>query len=300
MKRLIVLGHYSKYKGHGLGAYRQTSAIRANVVAHVILSAHAQFGTQQFRQEIVPAGLRRANQAHNNELKMVIVTDGEHHVLEEESLQTIKYLFEHVPVRQSDPMLVLHDAYDFLLDKANDNYDQYVLQEDDLIYTDPRLLDKVKWFTKNFGVHRMLHPHRVHYGYALGQVQTPVHKLYADGEIGEKSVAASPNWYRREFLAVKDQYDPMRWVNFERPYNPHAGIIILEPEQRATLKPYAAQMRYRTNFSGPLESGTTGKVLPYFEIYKAMRENAYFCEILHGADERPIVEKWARYRPLGE
>ncbi|MGH7127903.1 MAG: calcium-binding protein, partial [Planctomycetaceae bacterium] len=219
--------------------------------------------------QLVRRRTQPANESLTAELRVVICTTGDRHLLDRLPIDPV--LFEHQPA-SAEPEMLGFECRDVLRDRSGE-YDYYCYLEDDLVLHDPWLFSKLAWFTRQAGDENLLLPNRFERG-----PRPLVHKAYLDGDLAEYVAAAHQNVHETPELRSVLMGVPLL---FQRPLNPHAGCFFLSAEQMARWMGRPYFLDRDCSFIGPLESAATLGILRTFRIYKPARQNASFLEIEH-------------------
>ena len=91
-----------------------------------------------------------ANSQLQHTIDIKVITDGEHHVLDQLD-QPYRGLFQMVVPSQSLPKHLGFEAQRFLASRLDQDYDLYAYFEDDLIVLDPWFFRKIDWFRAQAG-----------------------------------------------------------------------------------------------------------------------------------------------------
>lgn len=207
------------------------------------------------------------------ELHIVLCTTGGLHLLDDLAIPGGWY---EVHRSATSPMLVGFECHSVMRDLLG-SYDFYCYLEDDIVMSDPAVIDKVDWFTRTFGQCNVLAPHRYE---VVGE------KLYVDGDIplawtrDLQDISVAPTLHGRAFG---------RRVTFHRPLNPHSGTFFLTAAQLEhwVSQPYFLDRDSR--FVGPLESSANTGIIRTFRLYKPAPACASFFEVEHRDT------KWSRW-----
>ena len=230
------------------------------------------FGVYQGTLNIACQQVEPVNQATAHVLDIAVVTDGQHHVLD--NLESpYKPLFEHVVVKPSTPKHLGFEAQKILVSRLDQGYDLYGYLEDDLLINDPSFFRKIDWFRRHLKDKAVLLPHR----YELHRVPGQIDKLYVDGPV-------PPDWLK-QFVGELPQTIsaplPEGDVVFQSPSNPHAGCFVLSGEQ---LQYWSQQPWFQDldcGFVSELESAATLGLLKTFQVYKTALTHANWLELQH-------------------
>jgi hypothetical protein len=193
-------------------------------------------------------------------LSLVVNTTPDGHVVEGLPVyqRTVVDVREHIDV---NPMFVGFRAQDEFLERI-DEFDWFLYLEDDMVFTDGLLLEKLDFFNQGAPRDSLLLPRQ--YEMMNGS------KTYID----RGPDLAPPAWNRLNSLEING----WRFAEFE---NPHSATHCLS---RAQLERWAASGRHwygRVTFVAPRESAATGSLVEAFRIFKPHPENANFLEVRH-------------------
>jgi hypothetical protein len=280
VKVLVVIPHF--FNPSGNGAYGSTGPEmerRAAVLEGTVAALHQSFGERQaflfcMYEELQSAygcngKLARVNFHTAAQLDVLVCTTGSQHLVGK--LGRIRKLFRHQPI-ECEPMLLGFGCHR-LLRSALGRYDYYCYLEDDLCIRDPQFLQKVAWFTGEFGDETVLFPHR--FELSGGE---PVNKLYIDGPVRPDYSARWQDIQDRRVLKSQVMGQPL---NFVRWANPHSGCFFLNQNQ---MRHWVSSPEFSSldcSFAGPLESAASLGIMKHFRIYKPAAENAGFLELQH-------------------
>ncbi len=269
MRLLFVIPHYYA-PGEGGHASRGSDPLpRLRALIASLSALHTHFGAPQGLIHIAGRHLLPANRSADFHLRVHIVTDGRHHLLERLPLPA--GLYTHTPVESAPPFLGF--ACQRLLAEHLGEFDYYAYLEDDLILHDPLFFHKLRWFTLQMGDASLLQPNRYESAPAA-----PYRKVYVDGDLRPEVTAPFQDVTQTPEVRALLLGSELR---FERPLNPHSGCYFLNAAQ---MRRWAAQPDFgqlSAAFIGPLESAATLGVMRHFKIYKPAPENAAFLEIQH-------------------
>jgi hypothetical protein len=269
MRILFTIAHFFNPQGSGKhGSQRKDPRPRASALSANITALHQLFGKSQGVIDIAQRLAMPANQSVSDEIKVVVCTTGDCHILSQVPLPS--HLYTHYPT-SAEPMLLGFECQAVLRD-ALGQYDYYCFLEDDLILHDPWFFVKLGWFNRQVGAFSLLQPNR--YETSSGKV----HKVYIDGDLRPRVTAPFQNVQDKPELMGKIMEMP---VCFRRALNPHSGCYFLNADQ---MEHWANQPHFLdrdTSFIGPLESAATLGVMKTFKIYKPAPAQASFLEIQH-------------------
>jgi hypothetical protein len=280
VKVLVTIPHF--FNPAGGGAYGSTGPEtdrRAAVLGRTLTGLHQTFGPRQafllcLEKESQPetgcnGKLARVNRQAAAQVDVVVCTAGNKHLLDK--IPRLHPLFRHQPL-ECDPMLLGFGCHR-MLRSALGRYDYYCYLEDDLWIHDTQFLQKVSWFSAQFGDETVLFPHR----YEVSGVE-PLHKLYIDGPVRADFTARWQDVADRRLLRTELMGQPL---NFVRWANPHSGCFFLNARQMAHWVASPEFSSIDCSFAGPLESAASLGIMKHFRIYKPAAENAGFLELQH-------------------
>ena len=121
-----------------------------------------------------------ANKAFQHQIDIKVITDGEHHVLDQLD-PPFRGLFQMVVAKPEGPKHLGFEAQRFLASRLDEAYDLYAYFEDDLIILDPGFFRKIDWFRGQAGDDCVLLPHRIEFS----SVPDVVDRFFIDGPIAE-------------------------------------------------------------------------------------------------------------------
>lgn len=271
MKILVAIPHYFNPRGGGFhGALGDKAAPRLHGLTSLILGLRQCLGRRQGLLDGAGQAIHRANAATAADLRLVVCTTGENHLLA--SLDPMAQHFEHRPTT-AEPMFLGFECQS-ALSEAFGLFDYYCYMEDDLFLTDPFFFKKLAWFNGFAGDDAVLQPNRFELYPSL-----PLFKAYIDGNLARpemsqpfQDVTDTPR-LSATFLGEE--------ISFQRVNNPHSGCFFLNAEQMRKLLAAGTFPDRRVEFAGPLESAATLCLLRHFRVYKPSKENAAFLEIQH-------------------
>jgi hypothetical protein len=288
VKVLVTIPHF--YDRNGSGKYGSTgpeAERRVKALADCITGLRQSIGPNQaflycLHQHVPGRGngrLMAVNDPKASVLDIAVCTTGESHLLER--LELPRESFHHQPVK-SDPMLLGFGCHQAL--RANlGRYDYYCYVEDDLLVQDPLFLQKLSWFTAQFGEETVLLPHRFETGH-----NQPVNKLYIDGPVREDFTARWQDINEKRTLQAEALGSHLV---FQRWPNPHSGCFFLNARQMERWVASPSFGSLDTSFAGPLESAATLGIMRNFRIYKPSFSAAGFFEVKH-LHNRYLGEAW--------
>ncbi|MDX2085320.1 MAG: calcium-binding protein [Candidatus Melainabacteria bacterium] len=270
MKILITMAHFYRFQpGAGYGSSHASAKRRIQSLAQAILAFHQHFGPHQAELNHAQRLANPVNQAHQHEIKIVIWTDGKHHLLDQ--LPLSQNLYEH-RIWHGDPKALGFACQGFLGECAGD-YDYYGFIEDDLVIQDAWFFEKLRRFNALVAPDTLLQPNR----FELSS-QGPVYKFYIDGPLHERASEPFQNRQEKTHLQAKIMGQPLQ---FYRPSNPHAGCYFLNQAQLRHWMAHPVFLQQAPVFIGPLETAATMGIMRAFRVYKPHPSNAHFLELLH-------------------
>jgi hypothetical protein len=207
--------------------------------------------------------------SRSHEIKTVICTTGNYHLLGQLHGRTDCYTHQHTNVQ---PKLLGFECQSVLA-KHLGNYDYYCFLEDDLVLHDGAFFEKLSAFTGQATFACLLQPNR--YEESEGA------KYYIDAGLHSEVISGLAPFVKARLPSGKDRIIRIGSTEFCRAANPHSGCYFLNAKQMAhwASQPYFAGRD--TSFVGPLESAATLGILRALEIYKPSSANWDFLEIQH-------------------
>lgn len=274
MRILATIPHYYRASGDkSYGSLKADPAPRIDALKKTVLALHRVAGGSQGylfppERRVVPA-----NEATSHRLDVAICTTGGNHVLDQ--LDWPANIYQHIE-SDAEPMLLGYECHSVMRENIG-KYDFFCYLEDDIVVEDPWFFAKLFWFASWAGNGRLLQPNRFEFSH-----QTPIRKVYIDGDIGAKHTV--------KFQSIPDLPELMTralglTLRFRASTNPHSGCFFLNQAQMNTWAEKDYFLDRSTAFMGPLESAATLGVLRCFDLYKPAPECAQFLEVLH-ADNR--------------
>ena len=103
-----------------------------------------------------------ANITFRHEFDVRIITDGEHHVLDQLPIEYSSFI-EEIPTNPHKPIELGFQAQEYLSTQLDKNYDLYVYLEDDLLIHDPLFFHKINWYNSITDLKQLLLPQRFEY-----------------------------------------------------------------------------------------------------------------------------------------
>jgi hypothetical protein len=270
MRILFTIPHFFKPSEAGrYGSVCQTPQRRIQALTSNLSALHQLYNQSQCIINIAQRLALPANQSQAHEIKVIICTSQNDHLLNQ--LPLSPQLYSHHPT-QAEPMLLGFECQAVLRDCLG-QYDYYCYLEDDLILHDPWFFIKLKWFTQQVGELNLLQPNR----YEVSS-HGVVHKAYIDGDLAAHVTAKFQNVQEKPELIGTIMETP---VTFRRPLNPHSGCYFLTANQMVYWVKQPYFLDRDTSFVGSLESAATLGIMKTFHIYKPTPHQAGFLEIQH-------------------
>lgn len=269
MRILFAIPHYFAPQGGTHASQRAARQVRLQALTACLSALHTTFGAPHGQIDIAQRRALPANQHNAHHIQVHLLTDGEHHLLDDCPLPDTLYTHQ----VQSVPALHLGFACQRHLAENLGDFDYYVYLEDDLILLDPLFFQKLAWFTLQAGNECLLQPNRYE-----ASPTAPLHRVYVDGDLRPEVTAPFQDITQTPELRALVLGQELRFV---RPLNPHSGCAFLNATQ---MRRWAATPDFgqpSQAFIGPLESAATLGVMRHFRVYKPAPENAAFLEVQH-------------------
>lgn len=272
MRILLAIVHYWDPQGDG-----QHQSLRPNPAPRIAalqdqLLALRRLGLHRSYLHMGDRAAYPADEALRHQIDIRIITDGQHHVLDQLD-PAYQELFDEVVTKPESGRMLGFEAHQFLASELEADYDCYAYFEDDLVIQDPFFFHKLAWFQALMGDEVVLLPQRVE----LARGPSRVDRFYIDGPLAPADLAAFDCKQGPVLIAPFLQQE----MAFETPRNPHAGCFVLT----------AAQLRYWTEqpwwldrdcgFISPLESSATLGLIKTFRLYKPCLSHAAWLEVQH-------------------
>ena len=212
------------------------------------------------------------NNAFQHQIDIKVITDGDHHVLDQLD-PPFHGLFQMVVAKPQGPKYLGFEAQRFLASRLDEAYDLYAYFEDDLIVLDPGFFRKIDWFRGQAGDECVLLPHRIEFS----SLPHAVDRFFIDGPIARDDL--------RRFIpdpppAIGSPY-PGGTVYFESPRNPHSGCFVLSAPQLQYWVQQAWWQDGDCSLISPLESAASLGIAKTFRVFKPAMVNASWLEIQH-------------------
>ena len=273
MRILVSIVHYCNPKGDGVhGSLRRNTEPRRRALQDQLL-ALSRLGFSQGVLNMESMRVDNANQALRHQISIRIVTDGEHHLVDQLDAE-YQPLFEHVSTSPKEPKQLGFEAHRLLADSLDENFDLYAYFEDDLIITDPLFFHKINWFQTHAGQDAVLLPNRME---LFWKPDKQVQRFYIDGPVPEKDL----KFLLRHPATPISTPLPGGNLVFDRPKNPHAGCFVISHQQ---MKHWSARdwfLDRDCSYVSGLESAATLGICKTFRIFKPHVAFAAFLEIQH-------------------
>lgn len=270
MSILFTIAHFFDARGGKRhGSLSPDPRPRIQALAACVTALHQLFGKSQYVVDIVRRAAVPLGQPPCREIKVVICTTKERHLLARLALPS--HFYTHHPTN-AEPLLLGFECRSVLKDTLG-KYDYYCYLEDDLILHDPLFFVKLAWFTQMTGNRNLLQPNR----YEAAQSRL-ARKVYIDGNLAPRVTAPFQNVQEQPELTGHVMKTP---IVFRRPLNPHSGCYFLNAKQMAYWVQHPTFWDHDTSFVGPLESAATLGIMQAFRVYKPALQNVGFLEIQH-------------------
>lgn len=163
-------------------------------------------------------------------------------------------------VGDCDPMYISYSIQDEFARRV-DEFDWFLLIEDDIVLRDSFMLEKLQKFTRYYGERAILMPHRFE--------MRGTTKSYIDLTIDSKLA-----WDRLSTETIDG-------VAFTDMTNPHSGLYCLSQKQMKLWIQSGRTWKNQDIFTGPLESAATYCLLESFTVYKPHPCNLNYFEVQH-------------------
>jgi hypothetical protein len=190
------------------------------------------------------------------------------------------HLTERVEVTEravSEPLLLGFEAQEEFVSRA-DTTDWFLYLEDDILLSDPLVLDKLSYFNAGAPEEALLLPHR--YEYWRGR------RTYID--LVSKSSPEICQWNSLTVLEIGG------W-KFAEFANPHSGFYALSRRQLHRWLETGRNWYRKVSFVASRESAATGCLAEAFRLYKPHPNNMRFLEVRH-LDTKYSQEHIRRHR----
>ena len=273
MRILLAIVHHWNPEGSGRHAsLRPDPKPRLRALQDQLLALR-RLAVGQGLLSIAERRVEDANQALRHQITIKVITDGQHHVLDQLDAP-YRQMVEEVATTPPSPLELGFEAHRVLADHLDGNYDLYGYFEDDLLVLDPFFFHKIFWFQQCIGPEAVLLPQRFEFSW---QPEPWVDRFYIDGPMPPHEIEALiPNPPEPIATAL-----PGGQVTFTSPGNPHSGCFVLS---QAQLKHWSEQSWFLdrdASLISPLESAATLGLLKTFNLYKPHPAYAAFLEVQH-------------------
>jgi hypothetical protein len=282
MRILLAILHYWDPQGDG-----QHQSLRPNPAPRIAalqdqLLALRRLGLRRSYLHMGDRAAYPADEALRHQIDVRIITDGEHHVLDQLDAQ-YQGLFEHVVTTPETGRMLGFEVQRYLASQLENDYDQYAYFEDDLVIQDPFFFHKFDWFEALMGPEVVLLPQRVE----LARSPSRVDRFYIDGPLADADWE-SLNLRRGPVLVIPYLNQKMA---FETPRNPHAGCFVLSAAQLHFWNQQPWWLDRDCSFISPLESAATLGLIKTFRLYKPCLSHAAWLEVQHwGTSFHSLIE----------
>lgn len=272
MRILLASVHYWNPEGGGMHqSLRPDPEPRVQALQAQLLALR-RLGQGQSLLHIGQRMALPANEALRHEIKICLITDGIHTVLDRLD-PAYQALFTEVVSKPVEPKLLGFEAQRHLASQLDQGYDLYGYFEDDLVILDPQFFHKIQWFQGLMGPGSLLLPQRVE----LHEGPHWVDRFYIDGPMLESEV--------RQLIPVPAPTViaqlPGGEAVFSSPANPHAGCFVLSGEQLRSWVDQPCWLDGDCSFVSPLESAATLGIAKVFQLYKPAFSHASWLEVQH-------------------
>lgn len=282
MRILLAILHY--WNPHGDGKHQ---SLRPNPAPRIAalqdqLQAIQRLGMRRSYLHMGDRAAYPADEAIRHQIDVRIITDGEHHVLDQLDPQ-YQQLFEQVITNPESGRMLGFEVHNYLASQLQEDYDFYGYFEDDLVIQDPFFFHKHAWFQALMGSEVVLLPQR----FELARVPSRVERFYIDGPLADADWAAL-NCKNGPVVVAPFLNQQMA---FEVPRNPHAGCFVLTAGQLEHWTQQAWWLDRDCSFISPLESAATLGLVKTFRLYKPSLSQAAWLEVQHwGTSFHSLIE----------
>ena len=284
MRVLVAIVHHWNPSGSGRHASLRPDPRPRRQALQDQLLALRRLAVGQGMLSIAQRCVDDANQALRHQITIKVVTDGEHHVLEQLD-PSYRSMLDEVATQPPSPMELGFEAHRVLADALDDDYDLYAYFEDDLLILDPFFFHKIFWFQQCIGSQAVLLPQRFEFSW---QPEPWADRFYIDGPMEPHEIMA----------LIPDPPAPIATalpggqVSFSSPSNPHSGCFVLTQSQLRYWSSQSWFLDRDASLISPLESAATLGLLKTFQLYKPHPAYAAFLEIQHwGMSFRSLIGK---------
>jgi len=270
MRLLFAIAHYFNPEGGGHhGSLAPNPQPRIDGLREVVLQLHRLFGP---RAGVLNHMERRLDPADDGcqGLEVVILTDGEHHLLD--ALGDLSAGFSVVVCNPEQPKLLGFGCHSVLAERYQ-NFDYSCYLEDDIVLRDADFFLKLQCFNRAFGDGYLLQPNRIETSEDLQNLC----RFYIDGDYNPPSSAPY-----RQSMGVELCLEHLgQAVRFRQPLNPHSGCFFLNNAQATRYFGSEASRELDVSFHGPLESAASLGMMKTFQVMKPGWENGRFLSVEH-------------------
>ena len=272
MRILLAIVHYWDPSGSGKHqSLRPNPAPRIAALQQQLLCLR-RLGSNQSMLHMADRMVYPANEGLRHQIDIRLVTDGEHHVIEQLD-PVYRPLFDQIVTEPVSGMHLGFEAQRFLASQVDEGYDLYGYMEDDLLIHDPLFFSKLQWFCGLMGDDAVLLPQRME----LAGEPHLVDRFYIDGPMHADE--------RRSLVPEDGPIVMADWpgghVAFEPPQNPHAGCFFLNAGQLQHWMKQSWWLDRDCSFVSPLESAATLGLAKTFKLYKPCLSHASWLEVQH-------------------
>lgn len=282
MRILLAILHYWDPQGDG-----QHQSLRPNPAPRIAalqdqLLALRRLGLRRSYLHMGDRAAYPADEALRHQIDVRIITDGEHHVLDQLA-PPYRQLFEPVVTKPETGRMLGFEVQRYLASQLDAGYDFYAYFEDDLVIQDPFFFHKLDWFQALMGPEVVLLPQRLE----LAHGPSHVDRFYIDGPFSDADWAALA--CKRGPVVVVPHLNLQ--MAFETPRNPHAGCFVLTAAQLRHWSEQAWWLDGDCSFISPLESAATLGLIKTFRLYKPCLPYAAWLEVQHwGTSFHSLIE----------
>lgn len=290
MKLLFVIPHFyhpggtegSLNVGGGYSSVGPDKTPKIDALRGCLTALLANFGSAEFTYEHSDRMHRRSlTNADEKSLDILIVSNPAHHVVDELGLPESAY--EHF-LLDVEPAQLGFECHRILGEKHG-LYDYYCYLEDDIIINDPLCFQKLDWFSRIFGEHRLLQPNR----YELTGVMTGNPQKHFIDFTYESPLLRNESFMHAQYGGqISVQSFPKKGIAFAKAPNPHSGCFFLNNAQLSVFMRGNIFPDRDSRLFNPMDSAATLGIVKCFHVYKAAPPNMNFFEVLH------YGESWSR------
>ncbi len=282
MRILLAIVHYWDPNGDGHHQSTRPNAAPRIAALQDQLLALRRLGMRRSYLHMGDCCVYPADDVMGHEIDVRVITDGEHHVLNNLA-KPYTNLFQEVITNPQSGKMLGFEAQKFLGEHVDSGYDLLGYFEDDLIIHDPLFFHKIKWFEDVMGSETVLLPQR----FEMPKNPSIVDRFYIDGPLGEEDLSPL-NLKKGPVVVVPFLSDEMVFIT---PKNPHAGCFVLSNKQLSKWIDKRYWLDLDCSFISPLESSATLGISKTFRIYKPSLSHAAWLEIEHwGISFHSLIE----------